>query len=72
MVGRLERIAWLLVAAVLVTFAVPWFWWGSDRLVLGVPAWVVYHVVWLVLASLAFGVFANRAWGLFITGGEPA
>lgn len=72
MVTRRERVAWIVVFATLLVFAVPWFWWGSDQLFLGLPVWIIYHIGWLGLASVVFALFARRAWGIGITGGEPS
>lgn len=71
MVSRLERRGWIVAFLVLMAFAVPWFWWGNDELLFGLPVWLVYHIAWLGLAALTFAVFARRAWGLGIAGGEP-
>lgn len=62
------RIAWASAFVVLVVFAVPWFLWGDDRLALGLPLWLWWHILWMGLASITFWVFVHRAWGLWITG----
>ena len=64
--GRLELVGWGIVAVVLVAFGVPWFLWGSDTVVYGLPAWLWWHVGWMVLASIVFWLFATRAWGIGI------
>jgi hypothetical protein len=61
-------IAWSIVAVALVALAVPWFLWGSSRVIAGLPVWIWWHVGWLVLTSLVFAVFAHTAWGV---GVEP-
>jgi hypothetical protein len=58
--------AWALVALVLMALAVPWFLWDDAQVVAGLPAWLWWHVGWMVLASLVFAVFARTAWGLGI------
>jgi hypothetical protein len=70
---RRATLGWGVVALVLVALAVPWFWWGSDRVVAGLPVWVWWHVGWLGLTSVVFAVFADRAWGLGVEtpGGGP-
>jgi hypothetical protein len=59
-----ETLAWSIVAAVLVVVAVPWFLWGSDRVVAGLPVWIWWHVGWLLLTTAVFYVFTRRAWGV--------
>jgi hypothetical protein len=73
MVARSLR--WAAVFALLIALAIPWFLWGVDRLVAGLPVWLWWHVGWLGLSALVFRRFANRAWGLWVTngavGGDP-
>ncbi|WP_425494320.1 DUF3311 domain-containing protein [Natronoglomus mannanivorans] len=58
---------------VLVALAIPWFLWGNDTVVAGLPIWLWWHVGWMGLAAVGFWVFATRAWGVGIeTGGTPA
>lgn len=64
-----RSLGWAVVFALLVAFAIPWFLWGSDRLIAGLPAWLWWHVGWLGLAAVVFTVFADRAWGLWVTDG---
>lgn len=66
MVSTAERYAWWIAFAVLIVFAVPWFLWGVDSVVAGLPVWLWWHAGWMALASIAFGLFARRAWGLGI------
>lgn len=63
--GR-ETYGWVVVAAVLVALAVPWFLWRSNVVLAGLPVWLWWHVGWMVLAAFAFRTFARRAWGLGI------
>lgn len=70
MASRRERLAWVVITAILLVFAIPWFLWGDDRLWLGLPIWLWWHIGWLVLAMIAFYLFTKRSWGLFITDGE--
>jgi hypothetical protein len=65
-VSTAERYAWPVVFAVLVVLAVPWFLWGDDSVVRGLPVWLWWHVGWMALASLCFWLFGRRAWGLGI------
>ena len=50
---------WVLVFALLVAFAVPWFLWGDATVVAGLPLWLWWHVGWMALASVAFAAFAR-------------
>ncbi|MFC7008755.1 DUF3311 domain-containing protein [Halalkalicoccus salilacus] len=68
MVSRVEGYGWWMTFTVLIVLAVPWFLWGVDRVVVGLPVWVWWHVGWMALASLCFRLFARRAWGLGIEG----
>lgn len=73
MVSRAERYGWIVVMAAVVTFTIPWFLWGDSRTVAGLPLWLWWHIVWMVVASIVFWTFAQRAWGLGITDrGEKA
>ena len=65
-----EGLAWALVGVVLVVLAIPWFMWGTDTVVAGLPIWLWWHVGWMGLASLVFWLFARRAWGIGIESDE--
>jgi len=65
-----EAVLWGIVAVILVAFAIPWFLWGSDLVVAGLPVWLWWHIGWLALASVAFAAFTRRSWGLGVRGGE--
>jgi hypothetical protein len=54
--------AWGLVALVLVALAVPWFLWGSSRVVAGLPVWVWWHIGWMGLTTVVFYVFTRTGW----------
>ncbi|MFP4530809.1 MAG: DUF3311 domain-containing protein [Halodesulfurarchaeum sp.] len=62
-----RSIGWAGVFALLLGLAIPWFLWGSERLLFGLPIWLWWHIAWLGLAAIVFRVFATRAWGLWIT-----
>ncbi|MFB6152884.1 MAG: DUF3311 domain-containing protein [Halodesulfurarchaeum sp.] len=64
---RAESLGWVVAMALVVSLAIPWFLWGSDRMLAGLPMWLWWHVGWLLLAALVFWGFARRAWGLGIT-----
>lgn len=66
-----RSVAWGLAFAALVALAIPWFLWGVDTVVAGLPVWVWWHVGWLALTALVFHRFASTAWGLW-AGGESA
>lgn len=65
-----SRWLWIGVAAILLTFAIPWFLWGNDQLLLGLPLWLWWHIGWLGLAAVVFYLFTKTAWGLGITDGD--
>lgn len=66
MVSTTEKSLWVVVAAVLVVFSVPWFLWGEATTVAGLPVWLWWHILWMFVASVAFYVFGRRAWGIGI------
>ncbi|WP_435070074.1 DUF3311 domain-containing protein [Haloplanus sp. C73] len=53
---------WVVGFAILITFSIPWFLWGSSRVVAGLPVWLWWHVGWMVVASLTFALFARTDW----------
>ncbi|WP_436929178.1 DUF3311 domain-containing protein [Halosimplex halobium] len=65
---RTRVVGWAAVAVALAALAVPWFMWGADGVVAGLPVWVAYHVGWLCLVAVALWVFTRRAWGLGVEG----
>ncbi|MEY7848704.1 DUF3311 domain-containing protein [Natrarchaeobius sp. A-rgal3] len=67
---RRELWGWIAVAVVLSALAIPWFLWGDDTLVAGVPLWLWWHVGWMGLTSIVFWLFAQRAWGIGIESGS--
>ncbi|USZ67442.1 DUF3311 domain-containing protein [Halorussus salilacus] len=73
MVSKLESLGWALAFAVVVALAIPWFMWRDATVVAGLPAWLWWHVGWMVVAAGVFALFARRAWGLGIEseGGAP-
>ncbi|WP_336343108.1 DUF3311 domain-containing protein [Halalkalicoccus ordinarius] len=68
MVSRAEAYGWGITFLVLIVLAVPWFLWGVDSVVAGLPVWLWWHVGWMALASLCFWLFTRQAWGLAIEG----
>ncbi|WP_281193846.1 hypothetical protein [Halorubrum sp. F4] len=63
MVRRSRDLVWVPTFAVLVAFAIPWPLWGVDRVVVGLPVWIWWHVGWLGLCALAFRAFVRSgAW----------
>lgn len=67
-----RTIVWGLAFTVLVALAIPWFLWGSSRLVAGLPIWLWWHVGWMLLATLVFHRFTRRGWGIWITDGKSS
>jgi hypothetical protein len=71
-VSTVEKFGWTAILAVLAVFAIPWFLWGIDRVVLGLPIWLWWHIVWMSLAGITFWLFTTRAWGIWITDRDSA
>jgi len=67
---------WVVGFATLVVFSIPWFLWGSSRVVAGLPVWLWWHLGWMVLASVTFALFTRSAWdrlmGVDAVGGGDA
>ncbi|MFB6094118.1 MAG: DUF3311 domain-containing protein [Halanaeroarchaeum sp.] len=61
-----RSIGWGVVFALLASLSIPWFLWGSSRVVWGLPIWIWYHVGWMALTSATFAVFARTDWGRFV------
>lgn len=61
-----EKYLWIAIAVVLIAFAIPWFLWGNNQILLGLPIWVWWHIGWMLLATILFWVFTKRAWGIGI------
>ncbi|MFW5955939.1 MAG: DUF3311 domain-containing protein [Halorhabdus sp.] len=57
---------WGFVAVVLSALAIPWFLWGSDVVVAGLPIWLWWHIGWMGVTALAFYAFTRIAWGVGI------
>ncbi|MCQ4333802.1 DUF3311 domain-containing protein [Natronomonas sp. F2-12] len=70
MASMVERYGWAVLIGLLITFAIPWFLWGDSRTAFGLPLWLWWHVGWMLLAAVAFRLFARRAWGLWIVESE--
>lgn len=66
-ISRLERYGWVVAMAVIVVFTIPWFLWGNDVVIAGLPLWLWWHILWMGLAAIVFYAFASRAWGIGIT-----
>ncbi|SDR01590.1 DUF3311 domain-containing protein [Natronobacterium texcoconense] len=63
---RSELVGWIVVAIVLSALAIPWFLWGEGTVVAGLPLWLWWHIGWMILASIVFWIFTQRAWGIGI------
>ncbi|QZA88299.1 DUF3311 domain-containing protein [Salinarchaeum sp. IM2453] len=57
-------VVWSIVGAILVGLAIPWFLWGVDQVVAGLPVWIWWHIVWMIVAAILFRIFVKRAWGI--------
>ena len=60
-----ESVVWALAFVVLAVLAVPWFLWGVDATVAGLPIWLWWHVGWLVLTTGVFFLFTRSSWGIW-------
>jgi hypothetical protein len=60
------RIVWGIVFAALAALGIPWFLWGSDLVVAGLPVWLWWHVGWMLLTAVAFWLFTRTEWGLWV------
>jgi hypothetical protein len=69
-IDPLEKFGWGVAMALITVFAVPWFLWGTDRVIAGLPVWLWWHIGWMVLAAGVFWGFTTRAWGVGITAGD--
>ena len=65
-----DAVGWTAVFSILIALSVPWFLWGTDVIVAGLPVWLWWHIGWMVLTAVAFYLFAQRAWGLGVPGSE--
>jgi len=66
MTSSTERIGWGIAFLLLAALGIPWFLWGVDSVVAGLPVWIWWHVGWMVLAAAVFWLFTQRSWGLWI------
>jgi hypothetical protein len=62
MTGTIRDWLWIVAFAILITFSVPWFLWGSSTVVAGLPVWLWWHVGWMGVASVVFALFARTGW----------
>lgn len=72
MTSTASRWFWIIGICVILLLGIPWFLWGVDHIVVGLPLWLWWHIIWLAVAAIFFWQFAKRAWGLGITDGEPS
>ncbi len=66
--NTVRRFAWIALFAVLTVFSIPWTQWGAGRVYAGIPSWVWWHGLWMILVSVCFYGFTRRAWDEFIEG----
>jgi len=69
MAERNGALVWIVVGLVLSGLAIPWFLWGDDTVLAGLPVWLWWHIGWMMLASVVFYVFTQRAWGVGVERG---
>ncbi|ACV10388.1 conserved hypothetical protein [Halorhabdus utahensis DSM 12940] len=69
MAERNGTLFWVVVGLVLSGLAIPWFLWGDDTVLAGLPVWLWWHIGWMMLASVVFYVFTRRAWGVGVERG---
>ncbi|WEL17693.1 MULTISPECIES: DUF3311 domain-containing protein [unclassified Halorhabdus] len=69
MAERTVALFWGVVTLVLSGLAIPWFLWGTDNIVAGLPVWLWWHVGWMFLTSLVFYTFTRHAWGVGVERG---
>lgn len=61
-----KKYLWVVLFFVLIALAIPWFLWGTNQVLAGLPIWIWWHIGWMILAAITFQIFATRDWGLFI------
>ncbi|AHG00243.1 hypothetical protein HALLA_16985 [Halostagnicola larsenii XH-48] len=71
--SRAELVGWGVLGLALAVFSIPWFLWGNETVVAGLPVWLWWHVGWMVLTAVVFWIFTERAWGIGIDAdvGDP-
>lgn len=57
-----HTIVWAGIFTILTIFAVPWFLWGNETIIAGLPIWLWWHIGWMGLASVIFYLFTKTAW----------
>lgn len=53
---------WIGAFTILTILAVPWFLWGNETIVAGLPIWLWWHISWMGLAAVVFYLFTQEAW----------
>jgi hypothetical protein len=53
---------WIGAFAILTLLGVPWFLWGEESIVAGLPIWLWWHIFWMALASVVFYLFTRESW----------
>ena len=63
---------WLFVVlCVAVLLHLNYWLWGTDRLVLGLPINLFYHVLLTLALSVVMGTLARRGWPAFLEDEDP-
>lgn len=53
---------WIGAFTILIVLAVPWFLWGNESIVAGLPIWLWWHIFWMGLAAVVFYLFTRESW----------
>jgi len=69
MTATREELFWGFIAFGVSALAIPWFLWGNDAVIAGLPVWIWWHVGWLALTTVVFFAFTRYAWGIGVEGG---
>jgi hypothetical protein len=56
------KMFWIVIFFITMVMGVPWFFWGSARLFMGIPLWVWYHTGWLLFLIFLFWLFVKTYW----------
>ena len=63
LVQRKKQIVWILIFIILFVCALDiWNWGKTYPLFLGLPFWIVYHIVLTVIVGIIFYLFTLYVW----------
>ena len=58
-----KQIVWMLIFVILFICSIDiWNWSKIDPLFLGLPFWIIYHIVLTVIAGIMFYLFTVHVW----------